>query len=94
MHTGLSRRVRSFFVGPDRRTFLVHLPQIVAPGSPSRVVLLFWDGSGLWCCAKRFEKCRFPWPAAESSVATLRGEELLLLLAGLEVREKRGWYRR
>jgi hypothetical protein len=31
--------------------------------------------------------------ATTASLATLRGEELLLLLAGLEVRAKRGWYR-
>ena len=60
----------------------------------NRVKILFWDGSGLWVCAKRLEKGRFTWPVAQSSIATLRGEELLLLLAGLEVREKRGWYRR
>lgn len=56
--------------------------------------ILSWDGSGLWVCAKRLEQGRFTWPVAPSSLATLRGEELLRLLAGLEVREKRGWYRR
>jgi transposase len=60
----------------------------------NRVKILCWDGSGLWVCAKRLEKGRFPWPSAEPPVATLRSEELLLLLAGLEVRPKRGWYRR
>ena len=60
----------------------------------NRVKILFWDGSGLWVCAKRLEKGRFTWPAADQAVATLRSEELLLLLAGLEVREKRGWFRR
>ena len=60
----------------------------------NRVKILFWDGSGLWICAKRLERGRFTWPAAEQSLATLRNEELVLLLAGLEVREKRGWYRR
>jgi len=60
----------------------------------NRVKILFWDGSGLWVCAKRLEQGRFTWPAADQAVATLRSEELLLLLAGLEVREKRGWFRR
>lgn len=60
----------------------------------NRVKILFWDGSGLWVCAKRLERGRFSWPAAEASVATLRGEELSALLGGLEVRAKAGWYRR
>jgi transposase len=28
----------------------------------SRVKLLFWDGSGLWLCAKRPERGRVRWP--------------------------------
>src|SRR4030095_6846746 len=60
----------------------------------NRVKVLFWDGSGLWVCAKRLEKGRFSWPKAGESCARLRSEELLALLSGLEVREKAGWYRR
>jgi len=60
----------------------------------NRVKILFWDGSGLWCCAKRLEKGRFSWPQAEAACASLRNEELIALLSGLEVREKAGWYRR
>jgi transposase len=60
----------------------------------NRVKILFWDGSGLWVCAKRLEKGRFTWPAAEQVCAQLRGEELIALLSGLEVRQKAGWYRR
>jgi transposase len=60
----------------------------------NRVKILCWDGSGLWVCAKRLERGRFSWPKVESAMATLRSEELVLLLAGLEVRAKTGWYRR
>jgi transposase len=60
----------------------------------NRIKILFWDGSGLWCCAKRLERGRFTWPGAATACASLRGEELMALLSGLEVREKDGWYRR
>ena len=60
----------------------------------NRVKILFWDGSGLWCCAKRLEQNRFSWVAADAACVTLRGEELIALLSGLEVRQKAGWYRR
>ena len=61
----------------------------------NRVKILFWDGTGLWVCAKRLEQGRFTWPAqGQQSCATLRAEELLALLSGLEVRQKAGWYRR
>ena len=61
----------------------------------NRLKILFWDGSGLWVCAKRLEKDRFSWPSqSEQSCARLRGEELIALLSGLEVRQKAGWYRR
>jgi transposase len=61
----------------------------------NRVKVLFWDGSGLWVCAKRLEQGRFSWPGkGQESCARLRGEELVALLSGLEVRQKAGWYRR
>jgi len=61
----------------------------------NRLKILFWDGSGLWVCAKRLEQGRFSWPeTTEQSCARLRGEELIALLSGLEVRQKAGWYRR
>lgn len=58
-----------------------------------RVKILFWDGTGLWVCAKRLEKGRFSWPKGDEASAGLRAEELIALLSGLEVRQKPGWYR-
>ena len=62
--------------------------------SRNRLKILFWDGSGLWVCAKRLERGRFSWPTDDEHCARLRGEELSALLAGLEVQAKRDWYRR
>lgn len=62
----------------------------------NRVKILFWDGSGLWVCAKRLEKGRFSWVFADGhqACASLRGEELIALLSGLEVKAKQNWYRK
>ena len=60
----------------------------------NRLKILFWDGTGLWCCAKRLESGKFTWPRGEGTAQTLRQEQLSALLSGLEVREKSGWYRR
>jgi transposase len=60
----------------------------------NRLKVLFWDGSGLWVCAKRLEQGRFSWPRAPGGSTSLRGEEFVALLTGLEVKPKRGWYRR
>jgi transposase len=64
----------------------------------NRLKVLFWDGSGLWVCAKRLEKGRFGWPAAVSgqSKVVLSHEELALLLGGIELAgsKRRAWFRR
>jgi transposase len=59
----------------------------------NRLKILFWDGSGLWVCAKRLERGTFGWPAGEGSSHCLRPEELQLLLHGLEGKPRRHWYR-
>ncbi len=62
----------------------------------TRVKVLVWDGSGLWVCAKRLEKGRFRWPAAEQETraVTMRAEELAMLLSGLDPSQsrRRNWY--
>ncbi|MEX2263880.1 MAG: IS66 family insertion sequence element accessory protein TnpB [Bryobacteraceae bacterium] len=64
----------------------------------NRLKLLFWDGSGLWVCAKRLEKGRFGWPEAASGQArmALSHEELGLLLSGIDLAgsQRRAWFRR
>ena len=64
----------------------------------NRVKVLFWDGSGLWVCAKRLEKGRFGWPAASEKQlsVTMRAEELAMLVNGLDLKQtrQRKWYRR
>ena len=57
---------------------------------------LFWDGSGLWVCAKRLEKGRFRWPetTGEESKIVLSHEELTLLLGGIDLAQtrRRAWH--
>jgi transposase len=63
----------------------------------NRLKLLFWDGSGLWVCAKRLEQGRFRWPvaAAGQTKVALSYEELALLLGGIDLAAatRRRWYR-
>ena len=63
----------------------------------NRLKLLFWDGSGLWVCAKRLEKGRFRWPEpdGEESKITLSHEELMLLIGGIDLAQtsRRAWHR-
>jgi transposase len=65
--------------------------------SRNRTKALFWDGSGLWICAKRLENGRFSWPLAGdgSDRVTLSHEELSLLLGGIDLTHTRqkNWYR-
>lgn len=70
-------------------------------GNRNRLKVVFWDGSGLWVCAKRLEKGRFSWPAVplEGSATggiTIGREQLALLLGGIEMSrtERKDWWRR
>lgn len=70
---------------------------VFANAQRNRLKLLFWDGSGLWVCAKRLERGRFWWPKAVGEArVVLSTEELAMLIGGidLESSRKRAWYRR
>jgi transposase len=60
----------------------------------NRIKVLYFDGSGLWVCAKRLETGTFGWPQGEGPSSCLRPEELSLLLNGLEATPRRNWFRR
>jgi transposase len=64
----------------------------------TRLKILFWDGHGLWVCAKRLERGRFSWPmeAQASACVTLSPEEFALLIGGIDLSQTRrkNWYRK
>jgi len=70
---------------------------LFANAQRNRLKLLFWDGGGLWVCAKRLEKGRFRWPeaAAEEAKIVLSQEELTLLIGGIDLAQtrQRAWHR-
>jgi transposase len=64
----------------------------------TRLKLLYWDGSGLWCCAKRLEKGCFSWPRTvpeQTGALRIVAEELTLLLSGIDLDKTRArqWWR-
>lgn len=60
----------------------------------NRLRCLFWDGSGLWVATKRLEAGTFDWPKQSRGGAEVSPRQLQLLLEGIELRERKGWYRR
>ena len=45
---------------------------------------VYWDKSGFWLSQKRLEKEKFPWPDTSDAAKELSGEELTMLLAGID----------
>ena len=63
----------------------------------NRLKILFWDGSGLWVCAKRLEKGTFAWPKERTRRRIeLCADDLMLVLSGLDPSDfkRRDWYER
>jgi len=73
---------------------------VFANRSKTRLKLLYWDGSGLWVCAKRLEKGCFSWPRPEQPMEgpalRILAEELTLLLSGIDLDKtrQRSWWRK
>lgn len=71
---------------------------VFANARRNRLKLLFWDGSGLWVCAKRLERGRFWWPPAGGTEVkiSLSAEELAMLLGGIDLAasRRRRWWRK
>jgi transposase len=45
---------------------------------------LWWDRNGFWLSQKRLEKEKFPWPDSAERARELSGEELGMLLRGID----------
>jgi transposase len=64
----------------------------------NRIKLLYFDGSGVWVCAKRLMgRGRFAWPrTTEPGALRIVAEELTLLLTGIDLEKtrRRSWWRK
>ena len=45
---------------------------------------VWWEKNGFWLSQKRLEKDRFPWPDTNEAARELSGEELSMLLDGID----------
>lgn len=65
----------------------------------NRLKVIYWDGNGLWVCAKRLERGRFSWPVEsneEDGAVTISQEDLAMLIGGIEMArtQQKQWWRR
>jgi transposase len=62
----------------------------------NRIKLLYFDGTGVWVCAKRLGQGCFAWPKTTGPGALrILAEELTLLLGGIDLEKTRlrPWWR-
>jgi len=71
---------------------------LFANGQRNRLKVIFWDGTGLWVCAKRIEEGRLNWPQSGDAQGkvVLTQEEFAMLVGGIDLAQtrRRRWYRR
>jgi transposase len=64
----------------------------------NRLKLIYWDGSGLWVCAKRLQRGCFGWPQVSPGEVkvSLTPEEFTMLIGGMDLQaaKARPWYRK
>jgi len=63
----------------------------------NRIKLLYFDGTGIWVCAKRLGQGSFAWPkTTDPGALRIAAEELTLLLAGIDLDQTRAreWWRK
>lgn len=91
---GLSDLVRSRLKGDPLSGHLF----VFANRRKTRLKLLYFDGSGLWVCAKRMEQGAVCWPAqdAQGPAQQVVAEELALILGGIDLAKthRRPWWRK
>ena len=45
---------------------------------------VYWEKNGFWLSQKRLEKDKYPWPDTSDAARELGGDELLMLLRGID----------
>ena len=45
---------------------------------------VYWEKTGFWLSQKRLEKEKYPWPGTSEAARELSGEELTMLLRGID----------
>jgi transposase len=50
----------------------------------TRLKLLIWDGTGVWCCQRRLHRGRFVWPTANDTHVVLTSEQWNYLINGVD----------
>ena len=45
---------------------------------------VYWEKNGFWLSQKRLEKDKYPWPETGEAARELGGDELLMLLSGID----------